>query len=481
MKKIIVFLLVATMMLSLTACGSTGTTSTTNNTDSSSNSSSAASESSQTEQVTAKDPSDIYSWILEENPEKISGTVRFWVPFKGEQGMDAMISDFNKTYPNIQVELNTYNNNAEGNTAVNTAMMAGQIDVLHSFELYNAYARWENGLYKDITDEIKEEGIDILANWGDDTCTYDGRVYTLPAGGQSYYIAINKNAWDKAGLGEIPTSWTWDEYMEACRKMTSGEEDNKVYGGSSYQAINTVYDTMYQVYGKNAFYHEDGTSSADDPVILKALKRECDAEKEGIWFPLTSYRYDGATTHQQFLTGKTASTVTCNITRFLTDTKTYPVDFITVFAPWPTEEKGQTNYMEGVSTFSHVGISSQCNMDNYDAIYAFLKWYSTYGCKYLAIAGHMPTWKGTEADGMVNLVFGSEDDAKKLVDVDSYRRVICNFAGNNHKDTELAAYSKLNSLMQEYIMYAHSGEKTPEVALSELKSLQDEAIKEAKK
>lgn len=481
MKKIFALLLVVAMMLSIAACGSSNSTSNSQASSSAAPSAAAASESSQTAQETTKDPSDIYSWILEENPDKISGTVRFWVPFKGEQGMDSMISEFNKTYPNIKVELNTYNNNAEGNTAVNTAMLAGQIDVLHSFELYNAYARWENGLYKDLTDIIKEEGIDLLANWGDDTCTYNGKVYTLPAGGQSYYIAINKNAWDKAGLGEIPTSWTWDEYIEASRKMTSGDGNDKVFGGSSYQAINTVYNTMYQVYGKNAFYHEDGTSSADDSVIIKALKRQVDAENEKIWFPLTSYRYDGATTHQTFLTGKAASTVTCNITRFLTDTKSYPVDFVTVFAPWPTEEKGQTNYMEGISTFSHVGISSQCNMDNYDAIYAFLKWYSTYGCKYLAIAGHMPTWKGTEASGMVDLVFGSEDAAKKLADVESYKRVICNFSGNNHKDTELTAYSKLNSLMQEYIMYAHSGEKTPEQALSELKVMQDEAIKEAKK
>lgn len=475
MKKLIVFLLVATMLLGISACG------TSNTPNSPAPSSNAPSTTPQDSQTPAKDPSDIYSWILEENPEGISGTVRFWVPFKGEQGMDDMIADFNKTYPNIQVVLTTYNNNAEGNTAVNTAMMAGEIDVLHSFELYNAYARWENGLYMDLTDMIAEEGIDLLANWGNDTCTYEGRVYTLPAGGQSYYIAINKTAWEKAGLGEIPTSWTWDEYIEASRKMTSGEGTSKVFGGSSYQAINTIYNTMYQVYGKNAFYHEDGTSSADDPVILKALERQINAEvTEKIWFPLTSYRFDGATTHQVYLTGQAASTITCNMTRFLRDTQTYPVDFVTAFAPWPTEEKGQTNYMEGISTFSHVGIASQCDMKNYDAIYAFLKWYSTYGCKYLAIAGHMPTWKGTDANGMVDLVFGSEEAAKKLVDVDSYKRVICNFNGSNHVDTELTAYSKLNSLMQEYVMYAHSGEKTPKEALAELKVLQDEAIKEAK-
>ena len=164
------------------------------------------------------------------------------------------------------------------------------------------------------------------------------------------------------------------------------------------------------------------------------------------------------------------------MTRFIRDTDTYPSTFKTAFAPWPVEEAGQTNYMEGISTFSHVGIATNCDMDNYDAIVAFLKWYSTYGCKYLALAGHMPTWLGTDVESMVDLVFGSEAAAAELVDVDSYKSVVCNFDGNNHVDTITTAYSECNNLMQEYVMLAHSGEMTAEEALAELKIKQDEAI-----
>lgn len=169
MKRITALGLALLMVLSITACSSG--TNTPNNTPNTSGSQALGGSSGASSNK--EDPpksNDIYSWILEENPESISGTVRFWVPFKGTQGMDDMIADFNKTYPNVEVVLTTYNNNAEGNVAVNTAMMAGQIDVLHSFELYNAYARWENGLYMDLTDKIAEAGIDLAANWGNDTC-----------------------------------------------------------------------------------------------------------------------------------------------------------------------------------------------------------------------------------------------------------------------------------------------------------------------
>ena len=42
------------------------------------------------------------SWILEEDTS-ISGDISFWMPFKGSQGMDALIADFNTIYPNIKL------------------------------------------------------------------------------------------------------------------------------------------------------------------------------------------------------------------------------------------------------------------------------------------------------------------------------------------------------------------------------------------
>ncbi len=263
--------------------------------------------------------------------------------------------------------------------------------------------------------------------------------------------------------------------------MTHGEGADKVYGGSQYQAINSVYNCMYQVYGKNALYNEEGLSSADDPVIKKALNREVQAENvDGIWFPLSTYRSDNLQAQQTYMTNVIATSLNNNLIRFIRDTATYPVDFVTAFAPFPTEEAGQDNYMEGVSIFSHVGIASQCSMDNYDAIYAFLKWYSTYGSVYLVVAGHMPTWVNTDVNEMVSIIFGSEEAAAKLIDVESYKRVACNYSGLTYTDTELTAYSEISNIMQEYVLYAHNGEMTADKALAEIKNLSDEAIKAAK-
>ena len=481
MKRFLALALSLLMLFSLVACsGNTAPAADADNTQQTEATAPETPDNAEQPQESTETVTGEPKWLADDT--SISGTVRFWIPFKGEQGMNDLIAEFNQTYPNITVELTPYSNNTDGNTAVNTSLMSGEIDVLWSFELHNTFKRWENGLYMDLTDYLAADNIDLTENWGTDSYTYDGKIYTLPAGGRSFYVAINKTMWDEAGLGEIPTAWTWDEYLEACKAMTKTDDAGNVtvYGGSEYQAINSVMNTMYQVYGKNAMYHEDGTSSFDDPVIQKALAREVQAENvDHIWFPLTTYRSDNIQAQTTYLGKQVASCVNTNLVRFIRDTETYPVDFITTFAPFPTEEAGQDNHMEGISTFSHVGIAANCNMDNFDAIYAFLKYAATDGAKYLAMAGHMPTWTGTDVSNIVSLMFGSEEAAAKLIDVDAFKNVVCNFDGLTYVDTELTAYSEVNSLMQEYVMSAHNDELSVEDALSELKVEADAAIESA--
>ena len=61
--------------------------------------------------------------------------------------------------------------------------------------------------------------------------------------------------WEAAGLGELPTAWTWDEYIDACRKMTH----DGIPGGADvldggYNWVNHV----RQVYGADVWYDENG-------------------------------------------------------------------------------------------------------------------------------------------------------------------------------------------------------------------------------
>ena len=479
LKRVMALVLAAVMVLSMAACGDKDKE---NNVGGKNDTNNPGNEDTKDPNDT-KDPDkegDITSWIIQDDHDTLTGTVRFWIPFKGTQGMDDMIADFNKVYPNVKVELNTYSNNTDGNVSVDAAIMSEQVDVLASFGLSNAHSRWANGLYQDLTPYIEQYNIDMVANWGSDVYKYDDTYYTFPCGGLSYYIAINETAWVEAGmsLDDLPTDeWTWDEYLAACEKMTKGEGDSKVYGGSDYHSLDYVMRPYGQVNGHDYFYASNGKeASFTDPLVINALKREIKAEQEDqIWFPLITYRSDSLQAQDTYMAGQTASSITCNMTRFIRDTEKYPdYDWVTYFAPYPVEEKGQENYMSGVVNFSHAGIATGCQDEK--AAWAFLSWYSTYGVKYLVMAGHLPAWKGTDASGLVELMFETEENAAKFIDVDSYNRVVANYDNPAYQDTVTTAYSEVSSAFTEYMMYAHNGEMTVEKAMEEAKKIADEAI-----
>lgn len=300
MKKKIMSVLLSTAMVAsmLAGCGSTTNEETSDATVAATKA--AAQESTVAEEGGSETTGDgdLTSWILEDDTN-MSGKVNFWIPFKGNAGMDDMIADFNKTYPNIEVTLNSYSNNSDGNMSVNTAIMSGEVDVLASFGLTQTWNRWSNNLFEDITDRVEKEGIDLVANWGTDAYKYEDHIYTLPCGGLKYFVSINMTDWNEAGLGELPTEWTWDEYLDACAKMTKVEDGKTVvYGGSDFHQIDSFTFPRQQVEGIDRYYDDStGLSAFNDPIIVNSLKRELKAEKEDkIWYPsqyiaLTVFRY----------------------------------------------------------------------------------------------------------------------------------------------------------------------------------------------
>lgn len=63
-----------------------------------------------------------------------------------------------------------------------------------------------------------------------DVFTIDGKLYELPTDCNDGVMHINKKMFEDAGI-EIPyDGWTWEEFKETAKKLTTGEGDSKVYG-----------------------------------------------------------------------------------------------------------------------------------------------------------------------------------------------------------------------------------------------------------
>ena len=382
----------------------------------------------------------------------LTGTVKFVAAYNTSQGMGDMIAAFNELYPNVTVELTTISNNTEGNLRIDTSLLAGgEIDVLLSYTSTYTRERTDAGFFMDLTDMIAAEGIDMDDEWGG-AITVNDRIYCIPIDGLNYYIAINMDLWQKAGLGDIPTSWTMDEYAEACRTLTA----DGIFGGTESHGSEHWMNHVYQAFGSDMRYTADGkgVTYVSNPAFVETLQRQVALEQEGVWYPWNEMKAAGLQTQNVFLGKEVATTITNNVTRFIADQTNYPIDFKVAFASYPKlAASDEHNYMEGPSKYGHLAITNTC--ENVDAAWAFVKFFAREGNVYLVKAGHLPTWRYTDRDKAVTLLFGSDEEAAKLVDVNTYKSVVLNLDGENYYDTivntEIDNY--LASVVKEVLNY----------------------------
>lgn len=416
---------------------------------------------------------------IDEDAASMTGEVRFLTAFGGGLGTDALIEDFNRYYPNIKVTYETYGNTVEGNLGANTSIQAGNVDVILSFHTHNTAFRWENGMLMDITEYLERDNLDLVKEWGTDAYLYQDHVYAFPSGGVSTFVALNMEKWNAAELGEIPESWTWDEYLEACRKMTEvdGSGNTVVYGGADFNQRDYWTYPMRQTKGIDAFYNGEGRADFDSELAATVANRFLAAEDEGIWYPKINFITDGTKSRDLVWNGTLASCVESIITRFVMDKENYPHDFILGYAPYPVNKEGETNYTQGAMINSFFCVTQ--NAQDPDAAYAFAKFASTYGGKFMYRAGHTTTWTGTDPDEIIDIVFGSAEEAAEYVDVDSYIANVLAIGQPAYHEEYIVGYNEVAVLLDEYTDYIFSREMTVEEGLSKLNELANDAIEAA--
>ena len=403
--------------------------------------------------------------------------LHFVCAYAANYGMQDLIDDFEAQHPNIKIILDVYNNSSDGNQAVDNMLMAGNlIDVQLAYGLDKTDFRASSDFYVNLDERVAEWGIDMQETFGVDIKFRDSEgeqhYFGIPVDALQWYICINMTEWEAAGLGELPTAWTWDEYIEACRKMTH----DGIPGGADvldggYNWVNHV----RQVYGADVWYDENGYSAIlSNPLFKEALQMKLDCETEGIWYSYPDARQTGNTGVDPFMQHRANSYVTCNVWRFIANTTDYPIDFKVGFAPYPTREAGQTNYCEGPTVYGFMTIVNTCQHP--DEAWEFVKYFATDGNYHILKAGHMGMYADADRDQVVEYVFGSMEQAEKLIDVESFKRVVLNFGGLTYVDTiiGMGGNTKVSAYEQEIL----AGNMTIDDGMAELEQIINQAIQE---
>ena len=350
-------------------------------------------------------------------------TVQVWGGVPPENGPQAAVDAFNAEFKNrgIQAEYTRFVNDTNGNLQVETNLLSGDsIDVYMNYSLGTLTKRVESNMAVDQGPLIARDNFDI-AGFGQsnvDQWYIDGKLYGFPTtnNGAAYCTMINKDMFDAAGI-PIPTQWTYSEFREIARKLSSGEGANRIYGAffntgqfidaPLFHGLSLQPDWQYGPNNRSYRINQE-------PAVKEALQFAVNVMNTDRSAPTHADTVTQKLTQEgMFLSGRAAMTFGAWIVRNVKDIENFPHDFVTAFAPYPVSDTyAAISNPGGVGDVMAINPKSR----NIDACWEYIKWYSTKGIVDMAAGGRLGLYVGLDQKALTDaFMLGGE----KLLDAPS--------------------------------------------------------------
>ncbi|MEW9671157.1 ABC transporter substrate-binding protein [Ammoniphilus sp. 3BR4] len=405
--------------------------------------------------------------------------LKVWGAVPEEAGPQQVVENWNKANPDIQVEYIRFVNDEAGNTKLETALLAdGQVDLFFGYRADKVVKRVEAGMTEPLDQYIEKDNFNIAENFGENSIfKFGDKIHYIPAIILNDFVGINKSYLDEAGL-PIPKDWTWEEYKEYAKKLTKGEGPEKVWGsfvGGPAPKIYEYVDKAVKVQlGPDILYKQDGTSNLDHPAFKQFLDHQVEMQNElKVQPPFAEVKATKMQGQEVYLGGKAALHWwgTASI-RNIKNTKDYPHDFVTAFAPVPKFSKDDQYVTAGTGYLDFMSINTRSK--HKDAAWKFMKWYVTEGNEPMIPFGRIPAWKKVDQNKVVQMVLG--ENPEKLFDVESFKHVL--FLDKEFiVDTKFDMMPEIQKIVEEESERTYIGEQTTEQAIANMKKRSDGILK----
>ena len=350
-------------------------------------------------------------------PEMKAGakTIKFytWEAVLKDQNK-ATIDAFQAKYPDIKVDIQypVENDNVAYTQKIDLLLLSGdKIDCMMESSVQKMTSKVDRKLYQPLNAFLKKEGKDYDKMYSVNA-SIGGSYYALPIDVTTWFIIINKSMLDAAKLPLPGMTWSWDDYREYARKLTSGDGQNKIYG--SYFHTWQNYDLMgvYSTKMDNAYYKKDGSLNFDDANLKGWLKFRYDMENvDKTSVPLMDIKTMKLAYRNQFFGGKVAMLpIGSWMLAEIKDTAKWPHDFQTTFAPLPV---WGANGVPGYTFSDTKMVSIPTNAKNPEEAYKFIRYYTTEGAHIRA--GGLTAEKNVSVRKMLPSIVGN--NPYKLYDI----------------------------------------------------------------
>ncbi|UQZ81467.1 Putative ABC transporter substrate-binding protein YesO [Paenibacillus konkukensis] len=318
------------------------------------------------------------------------------------------VAAYEKQNPGIKVNvigLSDKGDTQEALKKLDLAAASGEaMDVLMFSDAASYSQRVALGMVAPMDDYIAKDGFKVTEDYKVDT-KINGKYYALPGKFNPWYVLLNKNMLDEAGL-KVPTDWTWDDFMDYAKKMTKGEGANKVYGTYFHGPQNGGWVEYAKLALENQadnpdFIKADGSSNLDNPLFKKSLEIRLKMEKQDqSATPYTDMLSQKLNYRTQFFNQKAAMIAIGSwMNSELGGTDQVPLNFNIAVAPFPKNNAGdQGGYSPVATDYVSVAASSK----HKDEAYKFIRWYTTEG--QLVQGKNVPAWSKVKQEDMSKII-----------------------------------------------------------------------------
>lgn len=223
----------------------------------------------------------------------------------GSVNTDKAIEAFETAHPNIDVQIIGIPWTAEGDTKLEAALAAKTDINVFRVTSPNLPRYAKQGVLSDIEPFLTDEDRADFYESGFQVATVDGKIWAWPLWVTAITIFANQTMLEEKGItpATIDDPWTWDEFVDACKKLTYKKEDGtQVYGFSSSSKWGAVeyYPLMYIDGGR--ILSEDGTKFVqNEPAGVSAMQKIADLALVHKCTPPDFGTVDQATVRSQFL------------------------------------------------------------------------------------------------------------------------------------------------------------------------------------
>jgi multiple sugar transport system substrate-binding protein len=265
-RKVMAVMLAAMTAVSLAACGGS---------DSSGAADTPSADGGATE--AAEETTDVAAEASSDEAIKASGSsdalqVLIW-DTNQQPGLQQILDDFTAE-TGIKTDLQVKDWNSYW-TALEAAATGGAMPDVFWMHSNNAQVYMNNGMLLDLDPYIEKSDKIDLANYMEGVTnlyTYNGTHYAIPKDYDTIALWYNKTMFDEAGISYPDETWTWDDLLDAAKKLT--KDDGSQYGYALQAGSNQdCYYNMIYSHGGYVLSDDKKTSGYDDPKTIEAMQK----------------------------------------------------------------------------------------------------------------------------------------------------------------------------------------------------------------